>query len=285
MRIIDYRQGDLFKHPFSEQSTYVVHVANDRGSWGAGFVLPLAKHIPLAKSRYLAWAAGNANANASSVVPYSDLRMGCTQFVNAGDEAVAKLAGANRQITVCNMVAQTLGGKRPLRYDKLIECMQTVKRCLKQYDPNARIVAPLFGSDLAGGNWNFVADLIEDIWLRDFPVTVYWMPSRYPAEFNPPELPPRFLVRSDDSVVWEYQGDWGVYDIKDKPLTIDGKKSLPNEHHTYETLINTNKDGVTFFPIQEDQIEEYNAKRDEFYKQLSEDARKKIGCGDEGEPC
>jgi hypothetical protein len=29
---------------------------------------------------------------------------------------------------------------------------------------NIEIHAPKFGSGLAGGNWNFISDLIEDIW-------------------------------------------------------------------------------------------------------------------------
>jgi hypothetical protein len=35
---------------------------------------------------------------------------------------------------------------------------------------SVEIHAPKFGSGLAGGNWNFISDLIEDIWSKH---TVY----------------------------------------------------------------------------------------------------------------
>ena len=39
------------------------------------------------------------------------------------------------------------------------------------------IHCPKFGSGLAGGNWEFIKDLIEDIWGRYF-VTIYNPPSK-----------------------------------------------------------------------------------------------------------
>jgi hypothetical protein len=35
-----------------------------------------------------------------------------------------------------------------------------------------QIHAPKFGSGLAGGNWNFIEELIKDIWLN-IPVMIY----------------------------------------------------------------------------------------------------------------
>jgi hypothetical protein len=39
-------------------------------------------------------------------------------------------------------------------------------------DIKYEIHAPKFGSGLAGGNWNFIENLIEDIWI-DIPVYIY----------------------------------------------------------------------------------------------------------------
>ena len=56
---------------------------------------------------------------------------------------------------------------------------QLVKNYIKQYikqnfdqDHNVQIHAPKFGSGLAGGNWNFISCLIEDIW-DGIPVFIY----------------------------------------------------------------------------------------------------------------
>jgi hypothetical protein len=39
-------------------------------------------------------------------------------------------------------------------------------------DSRVQIHAPKFGCGLAGGNWNFISELINDIWGKFF-VTVY----------------------------------------------------------------------------------------------------------------
>ena len=54
-------------------------------------------------------------------------------------------------------------------------------------DENARIVCPMFGSGLAGGNWLFIEKLIEDCWLdRLIEVTVHYLPNTIPVGWTPP---------------------------------------------------------------------------------------------------
>jgi hypothetical protein len=67
--------------------------------------------------------------------------------------------------------------KRPLNYGALVYCMNQVRSYIKDLESNTEmsrieIHAPKFGSGLAGGNWNFISDLIEDIWY-DIPVFIY----------------------------------------------------------------------------------------------------------------
>jgi len=83
------------------------------------------------------------------------------------------------QVYVANMVAQVfycregLRSSRPLYYNALVICMETVAKFCGTPNPTTRILAPKFGSELAGGNWNFVEDLIYDIWIeKQIPVTV-----------------------------------------------------------------------------------------------------------------
>ena len=167
---IKYVEGDLFKAVESKTSPVVIpHVCNDKGGWGAGFVLPLSRHYPLAEEAYRNWAS----ARPGSFIPFW---MGQTQIVRMEQ---------NPLVVVANMVAQTLGGERPLHYNHLATCMNTVAE-------NARVEAreimcPMFGAGLAGGDWNFIEQLIVDAWVReDIPVTVFYLPGMLPKNWTLP---------------------------------------------------------------------------------------------------
>ena len=81
------------------------------------------------------------------------------------------------------MVAQTLGGVRPLYYNHLVACMEKVTECVLKGkedwpDKTIRIIAPAFGSNLAGGEWEFIEQLIHDCWIeRKIDVTIYYLPG------------------------------------------------------------------------------------------------------------
>jgi hypothetical protein len=67
--------------------------------------------------------------------------------------------------------------KRPLNYAALVYCMNQVRTFAKefqtQHDSKIEIHSPKFGSGLAGGNWNFISELINDVWY-DSHVFVYF---------------------------------------------------------------------------------------------------------------
>ena len=174
---IEYREGDLFSHPFSKNNTitFLSHVCNSHGAMGSGFVVPLTNKFPKVRSDYLQWANQN-----DSLKPFE---LGQTQFVECESD------GEN--LVVCNMVAQTLGGDRPLFYNKLANCMDDVARLANskqiQSDCKVEIVAPLFGAGLAKGNWLFIEELIQDCW-SDFTVFVYYLPDNLPHNWTPPNF-------------------------------------------------------------------------------------------------
>jgi hypothetical protein len=156
-------QGDLFSAiaQMPDKNIIIPHVTNDQGGWGSGFVLPLAKNFPLAEHAY-------------RTQPY--YMMGEVDFVPIRDgEVITRY--------VVNMCAQTLGGRntgeRDLKYQKLAECMERVAtfwKGLKAEGESWEIVCPKFGSGLAGGNWEFIKELIDDCWLkRGINVTVYYL--------------------------------------------------------------------------------------------------------------
>jgi len=156
---INYVEGDLFKAVLSDESKQPIIVAH----------VPLGRTWPNVKDAYHIW---HANANGSS-----NFKLGETQIVNVKYDSPI--------ILVANMVAQTLGGVRPLHYNHLACCMDTVARVAVEV--GAKIVSPMFGSMLAGGNWLFIEQLIEDCWLRkNIPVTIHYLPGQTPDNWTPP---------------------------------------------------------------------------------------------------
>jgi O-acetyl-ADP-ribose deacetylase (regulator of RNase III) len=164
MNKIRYVEGDIFSHAFDYPKRLLIpHVCNDRGKFGAGFVNALASHIPVAKIQYLEWFASRGTPN--------DPRFGLgkTQFV-------PHLRDGKPDVYVANMVAQTLGGKRPLSYIHLASCLERVRDVAM--DCGFDIMAPAFGSGLAGGNWAFIEEMIKDAWITaGLDVTICILPT------------------------------------------------------------------------------------------------------------
>lgn len=172
MKEINYVEGDLFEQIEGKPGTIIIaHVCNDLGVFGAGFVVPLGRHFPEARDEYLKWSKSK-----NSVQPFM---LGETQVVFTGK-------GSFEKRFICNMVAQRgVGGVRPLRYNALIKCMETVATLAVDHD--IPIHAPMFGSKLAGGDWNLIEKLIEDCWLqRNITVTINYLPGRIPSNWTLP---------------------------------------------------------------------------------------------------
>lgn len=147
-KLFSETQGDLFDYVLDPNNTnhiMIPHVCNNMQAWGAGFVLPLAKHFPKTKEQYLQ-------------IEDIEIKLGYTQYV-------VNRPSDKRTIVVANMIAQTLGGTRPLYYNKLVNCMEDVAAKFKNSNLH-EIVCPRFGSALAGGDWNFIKELIYDCWIR-----------------------------------------------------------------------------------------------------------------------
>jgi hypothetical protein len=165
---IKYVEGDLFAAVDAAKQAgrtiIIPHVCNDVGVWGAGFVIPLGRKYPNTRESYLKWYKEKTHGDK----PFA---LGHVQFVKVEE---------NPLVVVANMIAQhRVGGLRPLRYNALAHCMDEVA----SFSANSDIYAPLLGAGLAGGNWNFIRDLIEDCWLsRNLTVTVYYLPGMVPAE-------------------------------------------------------------------------------------------------------
>jgi O-acetyl-ADP-ribose deacetylase (regulator of RNase III) len=172
-KMINYIEGDLFDYvPNSDDEVVVIcHVCNNIKAWGAGFVIPLAKKYPEARQAYLEMPTQN---------------LGEVGFVFTEDE----------KVVVANMIGQEGVGPKfednrlipPIRYEALKKCMEQVLRIVNvlKEQKKVSIACPLFGSGLAGGSWDVISKMIEEIW-HDNNVTVYYLPQFLPEGWTPPK--------------------------------------------------------------------------------------------------
>lgn len=155
---INYLKGDATK-PQGDGPKYIVHVCNDIGAWGKGFVLALSRR----------WAAPEKEYRKSfrrTMIPI----LGEIQLVPVADD-----------ITVVNMVAQR--GIRPsndgppIKYPALERCLRKVAQHIKESGKPVSIHMPRIGAGLAGGDWKKIEQIIKDqLVSQGIEVTVYDLP-------------------------------------------------------------------------------------------------------------
>jgi O-acetyl-ADP-ribose deacetylase (regulator of RNase III) len=154
---IVYTTGDA-THPDGDGPRLIVHVCNDAGGWGAGFSGVLSRRWPEPEREYRARARGRG------------AHLGLVQFVPV-----------EADITVVNMVAQHgIGpdrhGTPPIRYDILRVCLAMVAAVALD-PPVTPVHMPRIGCGLAGGRWDTVEKIIEQVLCGvGVPVTVYDLP-------------------------------------------------------------------------------------------------------------
>lgn len=144
-------------------SVIVPHVCNNINLFGAGFAAAVTNHYPIVKENY--HLLGNH---------FLKNNLGYTQFVE-----VAKDKSYGHKLIFANMIAQSgiisKTNERPLNYLALCKSMVSVTNYIKNnFDSEnpVQIHAPRFGCGLAGGDWNFIQNLIQDIW-SNIPITIY----------------------------------------------------------------------------------------------------------------
>lgn len=162
--MIRYVTGDATR-PQGEGPKMVVHVCNDAGGWGAGFVLAVSRR----------WKEPEAVYRGAS-----SLELGDVQFVPV-----------KRDLTVANMVAQTgYGSTRtrhrddpgyredsvpPIRYQALETCLEKVAAACLTEGLTAHM--PRIGCGLAGGRWEEVEKIVDrTLTSKGVRVTVYDLP-------------------------------------------------------------------------------------------------------------
>lgn len=161
---ITYVDGDASRPDVTPGAiNVIVHVCNDVGGWGAGFVLALSREHPEVERAYRAWAQEGEHQYATGPFRLGEYQIAPTQ--KSGD------------LYVCNLIGQVAPGSRkqaPVRYEAIRTALRRLAGVLATSERPAYIHAPRFGSGLAGGKWETIEQIIEDeVIAQGIPVTIY----------------------------------------------------------------------------------------------------------------
>ena len=135
-------------------SVIIPHVCNNVNAFGSGFAGAVAQRFPEVKTNFHLLG--------------KSAKLGQTQFVTAKINTIYK-----HELIFANMISQngliSRSNNRPLNYAALVYSMNEVRQFYKKINSrldntNVEIHCPKFGSGLAGGNWDFIEQLIQDIW-------------------------------------------------------------------------------------------------------------------------
>ena len=173
---IKYLQGDATS-PIDTKTKIIVHICNDVGGWGKGFVLAVSKKWKQPEIEYRNWYKSK-ELDPTDNVQYQSIgrkdkytsekkfELGNVQFVKVADD-----------IWVANLLAQRdtkpdKDGLPPIRYVFVSEGLERVKEFAKQH--NASVHMPRIGCGLAGGQWTEIEPIInEKLLAYDIETTVY----------------------------------------------------------------------------------------------------------------
>jgi len=158
--MIKYVVGDVRDISRSSDIVFIPHCCNDANIMGAGVAKSLCTKWPKVKQKY----------------HLSSMELGSVSYVIC-----------DKSIIICNMIGQhgirSNDYKSPIRYSALCIAMLNVADKIKMMDDRAEIHCPLFGCGLAGGDWNIISILVEEIWCTICPVTCVIHPSNL-SEYN-----------------------------------------------------------------------------------------------------
>lgn len=154
MSEVKFIQGDATT-PIGTGNKIIVHVCNDIGGWGRGFVLALSNKWKAPEQEYRNWfKTGNG------------FELGNVQFVKVEDNIwVANLIGQHK-------IKKDENGNPPVRYEAIRKGMTLVQQ--KATALNASVHMPRIGCGLAGGKWEFIQPILDhELSALEIETTVY----------------------------------------------------------------------------------------------------------------
>ncbi len=146
-------EGDATR-PIGDGTKILLHVCNDRGGWGAGFVVAISRRWKTPERKYREWYRSREGFS-----------LGATQFVQVEDS-----------LWVANVIGQEgykpVNGVPPVRYDAIAKGLAATRD--KARELNASVHMPRIGCGLAGGKWHEVEARIQsELVSHDIDVVVY----------------------------------------------------------------------------------------------------------------
>ena len=144
----------------------IPHCCNNLGVMGAGVALALRKKWPAV---YVYYTKGRKNLG--DVSSWMEFTSEIEPPLRTPVVGVFNMVGQDGTVNPSN--------PKPVKYWALAKAMNDI---LSKVDsltlsyPQKKFVfhCPKFGSDLAGGNWDFILELIKEIWIENgFDVVVY----------------------------------------------------------------------------------------------------------------
>lgn len=139
MAKINYLIGDATS-PVGDGKKIIVHVCNDIGAWGAGFVLAISKKWSYPEQFY--------RARQHYILGHADVLQ------------------VEEDIYVANMIAQhnvrpDSKGVPPIRYGAVRSALAQVNDIA--YKMGATLHMPRIGCGLAGGKWEEIEAIVQDV--------------------------------------------------------------------------------------------------------------------------
>lgn len=158
--MITYVSGGDATQPITEGPKVIVHVCNDIGGWGRGFVLAISARWLQPEKEYRRWH------QTGGPLPFA---LGNAQFVNVEEG-----------LWVGNMIGQRhinpIDDVPPVRYEAIRECLLQVAQFA--LDKKATVHMPRIGCGLALGTWDKIEPIIKETLIANgLDVYVYTWPQ------------------------------------------------------------------------------------------------------------
>lgn len=166
-----------------EKPIVIAHCCNDIPAWGSGFVNAVTDRWGEGpRQAYLSWGSDPKTRPALYDEVQTEYNVAIATWQLDFGLGKAQILRLPNNIYIANMVGQhgvkgQDASRPPIRYLALIDAMQFVKTFIQTvlFDhDDVEIHCPKFGSDLAGGNWDFIHEIIKEVWVdKGISVTVY----------------------------------------------------------------------------------------------------------------
>lgn len=144
---INYIKGDATL-PFSKGNKVIVHICNDVGGWGKGFVMAISKRWKQPEMAYREWFKSKDHFD-----------LGEVQFVKVEEDTwIANLIGQHK-------LNRDEKGKAPIRYEAISKGLTKVSDFARQH--TASLHMPRIGCGLAGGEWSKIEPILNTTLIKN----------------------------------------------------------------------------------------------------------------------